>query len=72
MGPPGRHIYPHADVAQYRGVDTCQSCNPECDAPPFGCWFAVDQPPITSHARIFEAVFDDETKIHPEGRRIPR
>jgi hypothetical protein len=40
MGP-GRHIYPHADVAQFRGVDTRHSCNAECDAPPFRCWSVV-------------------------------
>jgi hypothetical protein len=41
MGP-GRHIYPRAGVAQFRGVDTRHSCNAECDAPPFGCWVVVD------------------------------
>jgi hypothetical protein len=32
-GPPGRHIYPHAVVAQFRSVDTRHTCNAECDAP---------------------------------------
>jgi hypothetical protein len=29
----GRHTYPDAGVAQFRGVDTRHSCHAECDAP---------------------------------------